>query len=208
MVNLAAMTEVNDSGAATKTYEYAYTIPAAGPDGNWQAQVIAHEGSEGTISHQRNAALAVSSATLSVSKSATTVYDPVNGGSTPYNLPGAVLQYSIRVTNSGLGVTDADTVSVTDPVPANTQLCVATTGNCTAPSFADGTTASGLAPAAFEYSTVSGASACLDASFAGYAPSADANGFDISGTCVRQQPTGSMNGSGGFFDVEIHVGVD
>jgi uncharacterized repeat protein (TIGR01451 family) len=207
VVSLAAMTEVADSGAATKTYEYAYTIPAGGPGGTWSAQVIAHEGTEGTITHQRNATLAVSGATLSVVKSVQTLSDPVNGTSSPYNLPGAQLRYAIRVTNNGLGNTDADTVSLSDPIPVNTQLCVATVGNCTAPTFTDGTLPSGLAPAVFEYSFVSGPTACDNASFIGTAPTADANGHDAGVTCIRQQPTGSMNGSGGFFDVEIIVGI-
>jgi len=207
VVSLAAMTQVADSGAATRTYEYAYTIPAGGPDGTWSAQVIAHEGTEGTITHQRNATLTVSGASLSVSKSVQTQSDPVNGTSNPYNLPGAQLRYSIRVTNNGLGSTDADTVSLSDPIPANTQLCVATVGSCIAPSFTDGTTGSGLTPAAFEYSFVSGATACDDASFVGIAPTADANGYDAGVTCLRQQPTGSMNGSGGFFDIQIIVGI-
>ncbi|NNJ93291.1 MAG: hypothetical protein HKP57_00905, partial [Halobacteria archaeon] len=207
VVSLAAMTQVADSGAATRTYEYAYTIPAGGPDGTWSAQVIAHEGTEGTITHQRNAALTVSGASLSVSKSVQTLSDPVNGTSSPYNLPGAQLRYAIRVTNNGLGSTDADTVSVSDAIPANTQLCVATAGNCTAPVFTDGTTPSGLVPAPFEYSFVSGATACDDASFIGTAPAADASGHDANVTCIRQQPAGSMNGAGGFFDVQITVGI-
>jgi len=205
VVSLAAMTQVADSGAATKTYEYAYTIPAGGPDGSWSAQVIAHEGTEGTITHQRNTTLTVSGASLTVSKSVQTIADPVNGSSNPYNLPGAHLRYSIRVTNSGLGGTDANTVSVTDAIPASTRLCVATVGNCSAPAFVDGGT--GLAPAAFEYSFVSGPTACDNASFTGTAPVADANGYDDTVTCIRQQPGGSMNGSGAFFDVDITVGI-
>ena len=92
-------------------------------------------------------------------------------------------------------------------MPTGTQLCVTTTGSCNAPSFADGTTTSGLTVAAFEYSTVTGANACLGTSFTGYSPTADANGYDLTVTCIRQQPTGSMNGSGGFFDVQITVGI-
>ncbi|MGB5260871.1 MAG: hypothetical protein WBO34_10175 [Gammaproteobacteria bacterium] len=207
VVSAAAMTEVADSGAATKTYEYAYTIPASGPDGSWSTQVLAREGTEGTITHQRSAILTVSSALLSVSKTVQTVSDPVHGTTSPYNIPGAQLLYTIRVTNSGLGSADPDSVVVSDAIPANGQLCVATTGSCSAPSFADGTTGSGLSAAAFEYSFVSGPAACDNASFTGAAPTADANGHDAGVTCIRQQPTGSMNGSGGYFDVLITVGI-
>ena len=206
-VSLAAMTEVADSGAATKTYEYAYTIPANATGGNWVAQVISHEGTEGTISHQRNTALLVSPASLSVSKTVQTVSDPVNGTSTPYNLPGATLRYTIRVSNNGAGNADTDSVVMADPVPANAQLCVATVANCVAPAFIDGATTSSLAAAAFEYSFVSGASACDNASFTGTPPTADGNGYDANVTCIRQRPTGSMSGSGAFFDVQMTVGI-
>ena len=201
------MTEVADSGVATKTYEYAYTIPTSGPDGSWSAQVIANEGTEGTISHQRTTTLNVSSATLAVNKTVQTLDDPINGSSKPYNLPGALLGYGIRVINNGIGRTDADTVVVTDPVPPNTRLCVANIGSCSAPSFSDGATSSGLTPVAFEYSFVSGPTACESASFTGSTPTADANGYDATVTCIRQRPTGSMNGSGGYFDITLSVGI-
>ena len=171
------------------------------------AQVISHEGTEGTISHQRNASLIVSSASLSVSKTVQTVSDPVNGTSVPYNLPGATLRYTIRVINSGAGNADTDTVVMTDPVPENTQLCVATVSNCVAPAFSDGTTTSGLAAAAFEYSFVTGATACDNASFIGTSPTADGNGYDANVTCIRQRPTGSMNGSSAFYDIQMTVAI-
>jgi hypothetical protein len=76
-----------------------------------------------------------------------------------------------------------------------------------APTFIDGTTTSGLTAAAFEYSFVSGTTACDNASFIGTPPTADGNGYDASVTCIRQQPTGSMDGSGAFFDVQMTVGI-
>jgi uncharacterized repeat protein (TIGR01451 family) len=59
----------------------------------------------------------VSSATLTVTKSIAVLDDPVNGGSNPKAIPGATLEYTIQVQN--LGGTTADTVVVTDPIPAN-----------------------------------------------------------------------------------------
>ena len=154
--------------------------------------------------HSDDATYTVQSASVAAAK---TVMSTIDEFGTNFAIPGAHVVYQIRVTNSGTAVVDADTVSVTDPIPAGTALCVASVNGCTVPSFVDGTTASGLTPAAFEYSFVSGATACDDASFIGTAPSADANGFDANVTCIRQQPTGVMNGSGGFFDVQISVGI-
>ena len=67
---------------------------------------------------------------------------------------------------------------------------------------------SGLTGAAFEYSTVAAPNECAPASFTGYAPSADADGADTAVTCIRQAPTGAMNGSGGFFDVRFFVVIE
>jgi len=199
--------EVPSDNLATKTYDYAYTIPPTGQNGNWTAQVVATEGTEGTITHQRNASITVSGATLSIVKTQQTTYDPINGTTNPFNIPGAHVLYNIQVTNTAVGSADDDTVVVTDAIPANTKLCVTTIGNCVAPSFSDGSTSSGLTAAAFEYSFVAGVTACDNASFIGTAPTADTNGYDPNVTCIRQRPTGSMNGSGGFFDVQFTVGI-
>ena len=59
------MDEVDDSGAATKTYEYAYTIPAFPVQGNWTARVESFEGTEGTISDISQATFQVVSAPVS-----------------------------------------------------------------------------------------------------------------------------------------------
>lgn len=154
--------------------------------------------------HSAAATYTVLSANLTATKTVLSTTDEFGGG---FALPNAVIDYQIRVSNAGAAAVDSNTVSVTDAIPANTQLCVSTVANCTAPAFVDGTTSSGLTAAAFEYSTVAGATACDNASFTGYAPTADGNGYDATVTCIRQQPTGAMNGSNGFFDVQISVGI-
>lgn len=154
--------------------------------------------------HSAAATYTVQSAALTAAKTIVSTTDEFGGG---FAIPGANVTYQIRVTNAGAATVDANTVSVSDAIPAGTQLCVASTGGCTAPSFADGTPVSGLAAAAFEYSFVAGATACADASFTGAVPTADANGHDAAVTCIRQRPTGSMNGAGGYFDVQLTVGI-
>jgi hypothetical protein len=80
-------------------------------------------------------------------------------------------------------------------------------GTCTAPSFTDGATTSGLALNAFQYSNDATATPCEPGDFT-YTPSPDAlTGYDSAVTCIRMTTTGSMNGSGGFFDMQINVGI-
>ncbi|MBW2690817.1 MAG: DUF11 domain-containing protein, partial [Deltaproteobacteria bacterium] len=99
------MTEVNDSGAATKTYEYAYTIPAFPAQGNWTARVESFEGTEGTISHTRTSSFEVlTQPLLTVLKSA----------NSPTATPGGTITYTIQITNNG--GSNATAVTATDPV--------------------------------------------------------------------------------------------
>lgn len=87
-----AMSVVNDSGAATKTFEYIYTIPAFPAQGNWTARVDTYEGEEGTVSDYAVASFQVfSPPLLTVVKSA----------SGPTANPGDEITYSVTITNSG-----------------------------------------------------------------------------------------------------------
>ena len=106
------------------------------------------------------AAYDVGSAALAVNKSAAVVSDPVNGTTSPYALPGAVVAYTIDVSNTGS--TDATSVEVTDPIPANTSFVVG------------GVTTTGTVA----YSNDSGTTYT-------YSPVADANGVDITVTNLR-----------------------
>jgi len=61
----------------------------------------------------------VATASIAVTKSSTVISDPFNGVSANAKaIPGAVIEYCILVTNSG--GTQADNISVTDPIPENT----------------------------------------------------------------------------------------
>lgn len=156
--------------------------------------------------HSAAATYTVTSAALDVAKSVLSTTDQFGTG---YSIPGADVEYQIRVTNSGAGTVDNNTVVVNDPIPANTKLCVdAACGGL--PTFVDGTTSSGLTVAAFEYSIVAAPNECADASFVGYVPTTvvDGDGANPNITCVRQAPTGSMNGSNAFFDIRFFVVIE
>jgi uncharacterized repeat protein (TIGR01451 family) len=48
------MSQVADSGVATRTFEYAFLVPDQAVIGTWTVSVTAHEGTEGTVSHTAN----------------------------------------------------------------------------------------------------------------------------------------------------------
>ncbi|WP_221801725.1 prealbumin-like fold domain-containing protein [Oceanobacter mangrovi] len=126
---------------------------------------------------------------LSVIKQAIAVEDPVNGTNNPKAIPGALVEYSIKVENSGLGQVDADSITITDAIPANLVMYVdGIEGTSAAVIFEDDSISSGLSWSSgqLQYSADGGSSW-------GYTPSADAKGLDANVTNIRINPTGVMN---------------
>ena len=136
-----------------------------------------------------------------VVKSVSVLNDPVNGGSEPRAIPGAIMQYMILTTNTGTGATDTDTLQVTDAIPANMALRVLDFDATTAGpvSFVDGTPSSTLT-----YTFASLADGGDDIAFSddggatySYTPVPDANGVDASVTHIRIDPKGAFPGNAG-----------
>ncbi len=127
-------------------------------------------------------------ATLTTVKSSAVISDPVNGTTNPKLIPGAVLSYSINVSNSGTLGVDSSTVFILDPLPATLEYNGASTVT-----FANGTPVSGLS---FNAATDVrwSKSATAPVSFAGCTDT-PAAGFDptIRFVCIR--PTGIMAGA-------------
>jgi len=111
--------------------------------------------------------------------------DPENGAINPKAIPGAVIQYTLSATNSGPGTVTANSMVMTDPLPANVVADVSA-GSVT---FVDGTPASGLTftSANVTWSKTAGGGAPYT-----YVPVPDANGYDALVTGIRIAPTGTM----------------
>jgi uncharacterized repeat protein (TIGR01451 family) len=95
-----------DSGAATKTYEYAYTLQAGSAQGGWTADVTASEGTEGTITHSAGGSFSVGVPVLAVTKSHTGNFTAGSNGT-----------YDVVVHNNGAALTG--TTTVTDTLDAS-----------------------------------------------------------------------------------------
>jgi uncharacterized repeat protein (TIGR01451 family) len=191
----AAMTLVNDDGAASRIFEYPYTLPADAPVGGWSLQVTATEGTEGLVTDTRVGPLpvAVPPPQLRVLKSSEVLSDPVNGTVSPRRIPGAIVRYSVTVTNTGSGAVDADSLVITDVLPADTDLQLSPPATPVV-EFVQGIPSSGLAFSATTGVGYSNQPSGL-APFT-YTPSPDAAGFDAAVRGLRIAPTGSMAGSG------------
>jgi len=121
--------------------------------------------------------------------------DPFNATTNPKLIPGARARYTITATNAGGRGTDSNSISITDAIPANTQLYV---GNLVASGpviFTQGAPSSSLT-----YTYTSLASTADDVSFSNnnaasyaYTPTPDANGFDSAVTHVAFNPKGQFS---------------
>jgi uncharacterized repeat protein (TIGR01451 family) len=123
-----AMTQRYDSGYANKIYEYAYTVPAAGPTGTWTATVTAKEGSENTVNHSLTQSFTVGAASLTIVKSANK-----SSAST-----GDIITYTMTVSNSGSA--SANSVTAVDSVPAYTTYVANSTRLNSITVYGDGST--------------------------------------------------------------------
>ncbi|MBI4826556.1 MAG: hypothetical protein HY807_09090 [Nitrospirae bacterium] len=219
VVSGASMTQVADSGAATKTYQYQYTYPSAGPVGFWTANVTSTEGTEGTIIDTNFGLIKVVLPDIIMLKTSITEYDPVNGISADAKaIPGADIIYTIQATNTGEGAVDNDTTAVTDPIPENTKLYVDNYGGangCGPIEFIDGSPTSGLT---CTFDTLG--SITDDLAFSSTAPPGpyvynytpvSTGGYDPLVTSIRINPKGIFNGTGGgnpYFRIKLRVRVN
>lgn len=145
---------------------------------------------------------------LAATKVSTILSDPVNGSTNPKFIPGALVEYTIGVSNTGVSPTDSGTVSVSDAVPANTKLCVADIGGNGPLVFLDGSPATGLT---YIYTSLGSATDNLQFSDDGgsswtYTPVPDADGCDGAITHVRMIPGGTL-GEGTSFAIRLRFRV-
>jgi hypothetical protein len=137
-----------------------------------------------TITNTKKAA----NATLTAVKSSALVSDPINGATNPKMIPGAVVNYSISISNSGTLAVDSSTIFIDDPLPStvtyNSGITVA---------FANGAVASGLTFNAATDVKFSSAVA-TPANFAActYVPNGTYD-TNVKHVCIR--PSGVMNGA-------------
>ena len=188
-----ALETFSGRGRPGQRFIRSYTLPAAGRHANFQLRyrMIAGSGPPEDFWHVDDVCFDQDPIPdLLVSKVAQTLTDPINGGANPKAIPGAVVQYTVGVSNQGLGPVDADSLVITDPLPTNTALFVDTSGGDPI-TLVDGAVASGLT---YTFAT--------DVTFSNqvgggppynYVPVPDAQGFDPLVTGFRVNPGGAMN---------------
>ncbi|GAA5524220.1 hypothetical protein Maes01_00774 [Microbulbifer aestuariivivens] len=151
---------------------------------------------------------------LELLKQAQPEWDAINGGNNPKAIPQSHNRYTIRLSNSGGGGVDPDSLVVTDALPDEVELFVA---DLTAPgqgpiAFTDGSPSSALS---YVFSGLASASDGVEFSQNGtdwgYVPTPDADGFDASVRHIRIRPTGNMapasGGNASWAEFEFRVRI-
>ncbi len=146
---------------------------------------------------------------LTFLKTVAVTSDPVNSAINPKNIPGAEVLYTMRVTNSGAATVDNNTLIITDPIPANTEVF---TGNLSGGApfvYTDGTPTSALS---CTFTALNNFADCMDFSNdSGVSWTYVPNGsFDPAVTNIRFSLSGAMSATGGgnpYFDLNFRVRV-
>lgn len=158
----------------------------------------------------------VSVINLTNNKTVTVYSDPYNGTTNPKAIPGAIMLYSIQVTNTAVGSPDPNSIAILDKIPANTILYVGDFGVAgSGPiSFIDGTPSSGLT---YTYTNLASTTDNLyfsndNGTTYTYIPTPDANGYDANVTNIKIVPQGLMNPSSGSpspsFTIQFKVKIN
>ncbi|HTO55214.1 MAG TPA: choice-of-anchor X domain-containing protein [Myxococcota bacterium] len=138
---------------------------------------------------------------LVIVKTVQTISDPVNGTTNPKAIPGAIMQYTVVVTNQGKGTSDANTVNVVDAIPANLEMVVTDIGGAGSGPvlFTQGSPTSGLT---YTFTSLASLADSLDFSNTNnttwtYVPTANGNGTDPNVKFIRVFPSGTFAANAG-----------
>ncbi len=195
--NWIALETFTGSGTPGQIFNRSYPIPAAGRHAGFRVRFrqVGGSGSAFDFWHVDDLCLDERPLpALRVAKVTQTIFDPINGTSNPFAIPGSIAEYTLSVTNEGAGDVDAGTLLVEDILSPDTELFIDTTSGDPI-RFVDGAVPSGLA---FSYAT--------DVTFSNqvgggppfdYVPVDAGAGFDPAVTAIRVQPTGTMSGAAG-----------
>lgn len=150
--------------------------------------------------HSARSAYVVASAVISVQKTVTVLCDPYNGVTNPKNIPGAIVRYSVTVSNSGGAGASAILTTVTDTLDANVTHDVGYRTPTDAATCIAGTTTSG-------FKIVSSAGGRALGGTAGVMTNAaDADGATIAGQAVTIDFSTALPAGGTYAAGELKAG--
>lgn len=141
-------------------------------------------GNTATTDGASDAPVAIARPEISVTKLTAVLSDPVNNGTNPLRIPGAVIEYSITPSNTGDASPDTDSTIITDVIDALRVAVDVTTGV----TYTDGDNGAGLNVGAVTYSSTAAPGPYVY----DYTPVPDADGYDGNVTSIKIPTTGTF----------------
>ena len=205
-------TTADDFTTNNKVYEKQISLIETGESiGTWNISIEGFEGLETGNEQVTHTAINTFKIlpfqpSITLSKSVTVLYDPINGTINPKAIPSAELNYSITAKNNGRGYADDGSVVLQDEIPLDAELFI---DNIACPNRGSGT---GLGPVCFKDGASPNESGLTydfvslddvtdhiqfsqDGSDFTYAPADTGDGYDDSVRFIRIAPIGNLNAS-------------
>lgn len=131
---------------------------------------------------------------FTMQKSSSVISDPLNHTTNPKAIPGAVIEYTLVVTNTGFDFTDSNQFEISDALPPDTALIVSDIPGGIGPiGFTDGATSSQTTWSFAGLSSLTDSiSFSSDGSDFSYVPTVGGDGTDASVTHIKLKPQGSF----------------
>ena len=200
-------TSIDPYSESTKQFEHVFDVAAnEGSTGLWPITIQAFEGIEPAseqVVHALQQGFLVKPILpiLTIDRNIEVLNDPINGTLNPKAIPGAHIQYTLRLTNIGRGQNDADSLVLIEQIPSGAVLLL-NHSNCPSNSgpicFIDGAAPneSGLG---FSFTDFSDNGDQIDFSIDGtafdYLPDPNKGATDDQIRFLRLRPSGQMNPS-------------
>ena len=212
-LNWVTLETFNGNGTAGQIFIRNYNLPATAQHAGFQLRFRQLAGNAGLFDYWHVDDVCINGTvpfpTLVVSKSVAIEDDPINA-TNPKAIPLSNSVYSIRVTNTGFGSPDNNSIIISDDIPAGVEMF---TGNYSggAPYAFDAGTGANASGVTCNFVSLGNGGDCITFYDAFSNPIIPNGGYDPSVKSIEFRPAGTMNASTGtntpYFDIDFRIRV-
>lgn len=202
------------NGTPGQVYTRTYNLPATAQHTGFQLRFRQTGGNNGLYDYWHVDDVCIEGSvpfpTLVVLKEVTLEDDPVNATSNPKAIPLSNSVYRLRVSNTGFGSPDSNTLLISDDIPAGVEIFTGNFSGGAPYAFTSGTgaDASGVS---CNFVSLGDGSDCVTFYDAFSNPITPNGSYDPAVRSIEFRPSGTMNASTGsnipYFDIEFRIRV-
>lgn len=212
-LNWVTLETFNGNGTAGQIFIRNYNLPATAQHAGFQLRFRQLAGNAGLFDYWHVDDVCINGTvpfpTLVVSKSVAIEDDPINA-TNPKAIPLSNSVYRIRVTNTGFGSPDNNSIIISDDIPAGVEMF---TGNYSggAPYAFDAGTGANASGVTCNFVSLGNGGDCITFYDAFSNPIIPNGSYDPSVKSIELRPAGTMNASTGtntpYFDIDFRIRV-